>query len=357
MNEQQRLHQIEREAQFGAVFLNACDRKYIFVRQIPIGYNKMVDSYACRCRHYHGGKTMTILQCKYVTEIARTGSFSEAAKQLFVAQSSLSVSIKSLEQELNIQIFERSGNGVYLTDEGAEFIKYAKQICENNDFVLERYNSKQIQQKLYIATQHYDFIADIFGKMLNETQMQSYRFSIREIETYNVIREVETAHSDIGIIAIKGSDYEIMKRYLGRRKLSFTSVLRVSPHVFLRKTHPLASKEQLTYSELKEYPYVSYEQGEHNSSYFTEELMDVSYMDKHIEISDRATLMNLLMITDAYTIGTGIMPSALNKGDIVSVPLQSEEIYIIGYILNEERSVSDVTGEFIGRMKETLSRI
>lgn len=212
---------------------------------------------------------MTILQCKYVVEIARTGSFSEAAKQLFVAQSSLSVSIKSLEQELNIQIFERSGNGVYLTDEGAEFIKYAKQICENNDFVMERYNSKQIQQKLYIATQHYDFIADIFGKMINESEMQSYRLSIRE----------------------------------------------------------------------------------------TEELMDVSYIDKHIEISDRATLMNLLMITDAYTVGTGIMPSALNKGDIVSVPLQSEEIYIIGYILNEERSVSKITQGFIDRMKNALNVI
>ncbi len=300
---------------------------------------------------------MTIQQCKYVTEIAKTGSFSEAAKQLFIAQSSLSVSIKSLEQELNIKIFERSANGVYLTDEGAEFVKYATQICESSDFVSERYHNKSIQEKLYIATQHYDFIADIFGKLLNETKSESYRFSIREIETYHVIFDVQTGHSDIGIVAIKDSDYDIMKRYLGNKKLLFTPILKASPHVFFRKGHPLAQAPSLNSTDLRTYPYVSYEQGEHNSSFFTEELMDLSYIEKHIEISDRATLMNVLMLTDAYTIGTGIMPSALNRGDIVSVPFESEKAYIIGYLLNDERKISPMTQTFILRMEETLKNI
>ena len=300
---------------------------------------------------------MTIQQCKYVLGIAKAGSFSEAAKQLFIAQSSLSISIKSLEHELNIKIFERSGNGVFLTDEGAEFVKYATQICENSDFITERYADRQIQDKLYIATQHYDFIADIFGKLLNDTKSQSYRFSIREIETYNVIREVETAHSDIGIIAIKDGDFEIMKRYLIKKKLSFTPILNVSPHVFFRKDHPLALQSSLSFSDLKDYPYVSYEQGEHNSTFFTEELMDAAYIHKHIEISDRATLMNVLMLTDSYTIGTGIMPSALNKGDIVSVPFESDDFYVIGYLLNEERKISDITQKFILQMEEALNLI
>lgn len=297
---------------------------------------------------------MTIQQCKYVLEIAKAGSFSEAAKQLFIAQSSLSISIKSLEQELNIRIFERSGNGVYLTDDGAEFVKYATEICENSDFVAERYSTRHVQQKLYIATQHYDFIADIFGKLLKETITESYRFSIKEIETYNVIREVETAHSDVGIIAIKDGDYEIMRRYLGKKGLSFTPVLNVSPHVFFRRGHPLAGAAPLSAAALRKYPYVSYEQGEHTSSFFTEELMDVSSIDKHVEISDRATLMNVLMLTDAYTIGTGMMPSALNKGDIVSVPFESDAYYIIGYLLNQDRKISDMTKKFIAGVEEAL---
>jgi len=297
---------------------------------------------------------MTIQQCRYVLEIAKCGSFSQAAKQLFVAQSSLSFGVKSLENELGIRIFDRSGNGTFLTDEGAEFVKYARQICKNSELIAERYD-KNIRQKLYIATQHYDFIADIFGKFLTEIENDSYRFSIREIETYNVIRDVQTVCSDIGILAIKDSNLEIMKRYLSRRKLSFTPLITVQPHVFVRRDHPLAGKAMLTMGDLKTYPYVSYEQGEHNSDYFTEELMDATYIDKHIEISDRATLMNVLLLTDSYTVGTGIMPSALNKGDIVSVPLESQAFYQIGYILNKERKISDMTQRFIDRMQAVLT--
>ena len=299
---------------------------------------------------------MTVQQCKYVLEIAKTGSFSEAAKQLFVAQSSLSVGVKALENELQIKIFDRAGTGVYLTDEGAEFIKYARKICRDTDLVTERY-SKVIQQKLYIATQHYDFIADIFCKLLSETAGESYRFSIREIETHRVIQDVETAYSDIGIIAIKASNLDIMKRYLSRRKLTFTPLITVDPHVFLRNGHPMANHSRLSVGELKNYPYVSYEQGEHNSDYFTEELMDDTYMDKHIEISDRATLMNVLLVTDAYTVGTGIMPSALNGGDIVSIPLDAQERYHIGYILNEERKISPMTQDFISRLTGALKEL
>ena len=300
---------------------------------------------------------MTIQQCKYVLEIAKTGSFSEAAKQLFVAQSTLSISIKALENELGIKIFERSGNGVFLTEEGAEFVRYATKICNNNDIIIERYSNKGVGEKLSIATQHYDFIADIFGSFLKEIDSDIYRFSIREIKTHNVINDVETGKSDIGVIGIRENDYEIMKRYLAKRKVSFESVLNVSPHVFFRKDHPLSKYKVLTGDILKEYPYVTYAQGEHNSSFFAEELIDVPSADKQIEISDRATLMNVLMLTDSFTVGTGIMPSALNKGDIISIPFESDEKYIIGYLLNQERKLTDIAKKFIERLENTLKNI
>ena len=146
---------------------------------------------------------MTIQQCRYVLEIAKTGSFSEAAKQLFIAQSSLSISIKVLEQELNIKIFERSSNGIYLTEDGAEFVKYATKIVDGEDFVMKRYRNEEALSKLRIATQHYDFIADIFGSFLKGVVTDCYKFSIKEIETYNVIQEVENGNSDIRIASKK----------------------------------------------------------------------------------------------------------------------------------------------------------
>lgn len=289
---------------------------------------------------------MTIQQCKYVLKIAECGSFNEASKQLFVAQSSLSVSVKSLERELGIKIFERSGNGVYLTSEGAEFARYARQIAEQNDFILERYSTDSTRKRLYVCTQHYDFVADIFSRLLNETKEQYYRFSLREMKTYDVIRETENAYSDIGIIAIKANDYSIMERYITKRGLSFTPILRAHPHVFVRAGHPLSGNTQIGPSELMSYPYVSYEQGEHETSFFTEEMSGANG-DKKVEISDRASLMNVLLATDCYTIGTGIMPSSLNESRIVSIPYKSDDYYTIGYLLRSDRNISALTKTFI----------
>ena len=300
---------------------------------------------------------MTIQQCKYVLEILKMGSFNEAAKTLYVAQSSLSASVKSLEAELNIKIFERSNNGVRLTSDGAEFVRYASQIIEQNDLILAKYKSNQRCKKLYIATQHYDFVADIFGKMLNLVTDDAYKISLIETKTYNVINEVESGYCDIGIIAIKNTDFDIMKRILLNKKLNFTPLFKTSPHVFIRKEHPVCNQDILTYTQLMQYPFVSYEQGNHNVSFFTEEIMECIDVKKHIEISDRASLMNVLMTTDSYTIGTGIMPSALNEGKIISVPLESSSYYNIGYILHTDRKCSDLTAHFINMLENLVEQI
>jgi len=300
---------------------------------------------------------MTIQQCKYVLEILKMGSFNEASKTLYIAQSSLSAAVKALESELDIKIFERSNNGVCLTSDGAEFVRYASQIIEQNNFILEKYKSGKNCPKLYIATQHYDFVADIFGKMLNSVTDDSYKISLIETKTYNVIKQIESGYCDIGIIAIKNTDFDIMKRILTNKKLNFTSVLKTLPHVFVRKNHPVCNNKILTYSDLVKYPFVSYEQGEHNVSFFTEEIMEISDVKKHIEISDRASLMNVLLTTDSYTIGTGIMPSTLNEGKIVSIPLESSSYYNIGYILHTDRKCSDLTMDFINILKEMVDRV
>ena len=300
---------------------------------------------------------MTIQQCKYVLEILKKGSFNEAAKTLYIAQSSLSAAVKSLESELNIKIFERSNNGVCLTSDGAEFVRYASQIIEQNDLILAKYKSNQRCKKLYIATQHYDFVADIFGKMLNLVTDDAYKISLIETKTYNVIKEVESGYCDIGIIAIKNTDFDIMKRILINKKLNFTPLFKTSPHVFIRKEHPVCNQDILTYTQLMQYPFVSYEQGNHNVSFFTEEIMECIDVKKHIEISDRASLMNVLMTTDSYTIGTGIMPSALNEGKIISVPLESSSYYNIGYILHADRKCSDLTAHFINMLEELVEQI
>ena len=300
--------------------------------------------------------TMTIQQCKYVLEIQKKGSFNEAAKSLFIAQSSLSASVKALESELGIKIFERSNIGVYLTADGAEFVKYASQLIEQNNFILEKYQLAKPYPKLFITTQHYDFVADIFARMINSIKDDSYKISLKETQTHNVISETEKGLCDIGIMAIKNTDYDIMMRVLHNKKLRFESIFKAMPHVYIRNDHILSNKTYLKYCDLKEYPFVSYEQGTHNTSYFTEEIMEEPCIKKHIEINDRASLLNVLMTTDSYTIGTGIMPSTLNSGKIIGIPLESDTYYNIGYILHTDRKCADLTVHFIKMLKKLSSQ-
>ena len=290
---------------------------------------------------------MTIQQCLYVLKIQKTGSFSEAARELFVAQSSLSASIKQLEDELSIKIFERSKNGVALTADGAEFLRYASQIVANNAFIIERYKKSKKGAKLYVSTQHYDFIADVFSRLVVENREDSFSFSLQEKATYDVIREVEIAVSDIGIIAIKDEDTEIMNRYLQNKGISFTEILTAYPHVFVRRDHPLSKCDKITREMLPPYPYISYEQGAHSDSWFAEEPVNQIESERRVLISDRATLMNLILQTDAYTIGTGIMPSALNDGKIVSVLFESDSSYRVGYLYKKGRQPSESMDRFV----------
>lgn len=299
---------------------------------------------------------MTIQQCKYVLAIARTGSFNEAAKQLFVAQSGLSSSIKQLEGELGIKIFERQKNGAALTHDGAEFLRYAEQLALQSDFIIERYEKDNSLERFSVSTQHYDFVADIFADLLSKCKLGAYSFSLREARTYDVIHDVESNLSDVGIMAIKDGDFDLMLRYLKKKGISFTPFIEAKPHVYLRSSHPLAKRELLCFGDLDDYPYISYEQGSHGSSLFTEEILAIS-AKKGISITDRATLMNVLLRTNSYTLGTGIMPSLLNDSRVIGIPFDSDDFYHIGYLLKNDRQDSELICEFISMLSAFAEEI
>ena len=120
---------------------------------------------------------------------------------------------------------------------------------------------------------------------------------------------------------------------------------------FISKHHPLASKTSVTIEEMAAFPYLSYEQGERNSFYFSEEILSTSRHDKSIVVSDRATLFNLLIGLDGYTISTGILNSDLNGDDIVSVPLQVDEKIEIGYICHKKGLLSELGQRFLKELK------
>ena len=297
---------------------------------------------------------MTIQQCKYVLAIARSGSMNEAAKKLLVSQASLSAAVREIEEEFGIRIFDRSNKGVRVTKDGAEFIRYTRQLMAQYEVITDRYRSgnQPSVRNFAVTAQHYDFVAEAFVSYLKELS-SDYSVSLKEARTAQVIEDVITLRSDLGILAyMRDGGNSYMERYLRRNGLEAKVLLEAKPHVFLGRQHPLAGRTSLCLDDLAAYPYVTYDQGENGPIDFAEELTESHTTSKQVHISDRATLMNLLLSTDAYTVGTGIMTSSLNQGTVVPVPLESGDVYTIAAIYRADIGLGEDAAKFLRTLAE-----
>ena len=251
---------------------------------------------------------MTLLQLKYIVTIAECSTISEAAKRLFITQPSLTASVKELEQELGITIFSRTNKGVTITREGEEFLGYARQVIEQTALIEERYfGTVPIRHQFCVSTQHYSFAVEAFVELLKEHGGKEYDFRIRETKTHEIIDDVARLRSEIGVLYLNQFNETILRRTMRENGISFHPLFTARPHVFVSRFSPLASKTIVTLADLEDHPRLSYEQGEHNSFYFSEEILSTRESRKDIMVSDRATLFNLLIGLNGYTICSGII--------------------------------------------------
>ncbi|WP_342440140.1 LysR family transcriptional regulator [Paenibacillus sp. FSL L8-0436] len=299
---------------------------------------------------------MTLQQLRYAIEIANSGSMNEAAKRLFVSQPSLSNAIKELESELGITIFERNNRGISISAEGMEFLGYARQIIEQTEFMENRYTGKK-RSPIYfsVSTQHYAFVVDAFVRLMNERNVAEYNFSLRETQTYEIIEDVRTLRSDLGILYINESNYKVMNKLFSDGNLKFTPLFNTNPHVYVRTGHALTAKERVTQDDILPYPYITFEQGDNNSLHFSEEMLSFTQIQKNVKVTDRATLTHLLLGSDSYTIGTGIMASELNGEGLVTVPFDSNEVFTVGWIAHKDRKPSEIMSGFIEILNDLVS--
>lgn len=296
---------------------------------------------------------MTLQQLKYVIEVADKGSMNEAAKSLFISQPSLSNAIKDLENEIHLNIFIRSNKGIIVSKEGREFLGYARQVIEQSSLMEERYlGNKPFKQKFSVSTQHYSFAVNAFVDLIKEYGMDEYEFTLRETRTYEIIDDVKNLQSEIGILYMNEFNEKVITRLLKENDLIFEKLFKAKPHVFVSSKNPLARKNKVTLKELDDYPYLSFEQGEYNSFYFSEEILSVIQRKKSIKVSDRATLFNFLIGLDGYTICSGIISEELNGKDIVSVPLDVEDSMSIGFITHKNTKISRLGEIYIDALRK-----
>lgn len=300
---------------------------------------------------------MRIQQLQYIIKIVEVGSMSEAAKQLFITQPSLSNAVKDLEREMNIQIFIRQPRGITLTREGTEFLSYARQVVEQADLLIERYTGKQVKKQLFaVSAQHYAFVVNAFVHLLRDYDMTQYELTLRETRTYEIIEDVKNFRSEVGVLYLNDFNRDVLTKLFDENQLKFTHLFTAKPHVFVSRQSPLANKEKVTLKDLEDFPYLSYEQGNHNSFYFAEEILSTVEHRKSIVVSDRATLFNLLIGLDGYTISTGVLNSDLNGDNIIAIPLEVSEQIEIGYISHLQGKFSLMAENFLKELQTIIKK-
>ncbi len=292
---------------------------------------------------------MNLNQLKYVLEVAGSSSMREASTKLFVSQPALSSSIRDLEEELGILIFDRSNRGISLTDEGRDFIGYAKKTVGQYAILEERYLSKDSDKERFsVSTQHYNLAVKAFTNVIQKMKPEKYVFSIHETKTKEVLDDVRELKSEVGVVSFSDSNESVIKKLLRDYGLEFVPLMRRETYIYLWKDHVLANRSEVSIEEMKDYPCISFDQSSDSNFYLTEEAMADYHFDKMIKSDDRATTMEIIAELGGYSIGSGMLSKndAILQG-LVAVKLKEEDPLIIGYIIRKGSLLSQYGQAYI----------
>lgn len=301
---------------------------------------------------------MTLQQLRYAITIADSKSMNEAAKLLFISQPSLSAAIKELENEIEITLFNRTNRGITITPEGNEFLGYARQVVEQYQLIENKYvDKKAVKKKFSVSTQHYTFAVKAFVEMVKDFGMDEYEFAVHETRTYEVIQNVHLAKSELGILYLNEFNKQVLTKIMKENSLEFIPLFECKTYVYLWKGNPLAKKEVITMDDLHEYPCLSFDQGAFNSFYFAEEVLSTYDYKRLIKANDRATMLNLMVGLNGYTLCSGIICEELNGDEYAAIPLKSDETMTIGYIKRKNTMLSSLGDKYINELVKFKNKV
>lgn len=298
---------------------------------------------------------ITLQQMQYFIEVAAEGSISAAADLLYVAQPTMSAAMRDLETRVGRDLLTRSARGVTLTVDGVEFLGYARQVVEQAELLEQRYLGRPPSRRLLgVSAQHYSFVVDAFVRMVKATDAAEYEFSLRETRTFDIIEDVRTLRSELGILFRNDFNRNVLDKLLRDSGLAFHPLFRAEPHIFVSRRNPLATRERATLDDLADLPRLTFDQGANNSFYFAEEILSTLSSKQEIRVSDRATIFNLMIGLDGYTISTGIISDDLDP-EIVAVPLDVDERIEIGWIGRTVIPLTEQAQRYLGEVRDVVA--
>ena len=298
---------------------------------------------------------MNLNKIYYAIEVSKTGSISKAAKNLYTSQPAISMAINDLEKELGFKIFQRSQSGTQTTAKGLEYLikcqdligKYKeiqRQYCSDNNDISE----------LRISSQHFNFAVSAFMKLIEKYKDSPFKFYLKETTSLHAINHVENDYSDLSFIYINKSYREAIFNLFKEKSLTYVSIAKVIPHVFINKDHPLANKKLIKISDLYDYPMIIYEQDD--TQILPEEFVNLPNHKQVIYTQDRGTTLGLISNTNSFNVGTGCLHPSNGFSNIKTVKLENPENLSmdIGYVYKSSRNLSKLCKEYLDLTKLEL---
>lgn len=252
----------------------------------------------------------------------------------------------------------RSNKGVVITPEGEEFLAYARQMLAIYSLVEERYIKKKgLKKKFSVSMQHYTFAVEAFMNVTKDYCMDDYKFAVHETKTFEVIENVKKQKSEVGVLYLNDFNQKALRKVFRENQIEFVELFDCGIYVYLAKTSPLANKDIIDFDDLREYPCLSFDQGNYNSFYFAEEVFSTYDYKQIIKANDRATLLNLMVGLNAYTLCSGIICEELNGDGYTSIPLNTRDTMTIGYIKKKNMPLSRLGKRYVEELKKYESRV
>lgn len=303
---------------------------------------------------------MTIQQIRYCLGVADCGSFNKASEKLYISQPSLTSSVHDLEAELGFEIFKRSSRGITETERGSDFLFDARQLFQNYEALVSKYTGQE-KKTFTVSTLYYAFARKAFVQVVKEFSNMDYDFSFREKRALNVIEDVASASSDLGLLYLSERNRDEILKNLTANSLTFTPLTQCGAFVYLHKNHPLAANKYISLEELKPYHFVTFDTDD-VKAFFPDELINNCGLDQPITVADRATELNLIKNLNGYTFLSGPFEDHAREeesDDFLTIPLQSSpdfetEPFTLGYINRKGLKVEMLANHYISAVKKIL---
>ena len=295
---------------------------------------------------------MNILHMKYAVEIANAGSINKASEALLVAQPNLSRSVKELEADLGITIFERSAHGMTLTHDGEEFIGYAKSILRRIDEVEAIYKSNAHKTETFsISVPRASYICDAFSQFTKSIGKEPIEIFYKETNSQRAINNILYKGYKLGILRYASNYDKYFKEMLEEKGLHYELITEFKYVLAMSEKHDLAEKEDILYSDLSKYIEIAHADPFVPSLPPAEVKKEESpdNTDRRIFVFERASQFELLSENPETFMWVSPMPEDLLKryGLVQKSSSETQKVYKDVLIYRKDYSLSDLDRRFI----------